>query len=159
LDSIAGIIAQADFCKFRGRGLIQTTWRTAYLRLIEFIMSYTGPSPKVHEIKGIWSRYPSTDAQEIATRSTNRQWDELFMESDYEVPCKAVFIFQQSKSDFLTTIGATNLSRLLGRETGSIFRVGYYVGGSEGYGEVVLNRTKQMMKALMADYRRTHGGA
>lgn len=159
LDSAARIIAQADFCKFRGRGLIQTTWRSAYLRLIEFVMNYTGSNAKVLEIKGIWSRYPSVDANEIATRSTNHQWDELFLLSDYEVPCKAVNIFQQTKQNFLTSIGATDLPRLFGRERGSIYRVGYFVGGNENYGDVVLNRTKQMMKALVQDYRRTHGGA
>ncbi|MGH9582728.1 MAG: hypothetical protein ACRD4O_07325, partial [Bryobacteraceae bacterium] len=38
----SGFIQQADFFKFRGRGFLQTTWRTNYKPIVQFVQSYSG---------------------------------------------------------------------------------------------------------------------
>ena len=46
---------QADFYKFRGRGVIQTTSRDAYLAVVKFIQGYTGTNTVLIDFKQRWS--------------------------------------------------------------------------------------------------------
>ena len=83
-------ISEADFQKFRGRGFIQSTGRSAYTKIIKFILGYTGANSTVLNYKSKWSQY-GTNYDKIATISTNKDWDELFLNSDSVIPCFAVY--------------------------------------------------------------------
>ena len=53
--AVDGLILETDFYKFRDRGLIQTTWRTNYLKIVEFIKTYEGTSPIVSSYSRGWA--------------------------------------------------------------------------------------------------------
>lgn len=75
----ATFINESDFYKFSGRGLIQTTWRSNYEKILTWVLSYTGNDTIVKKYKGIWQAAPYNGNKEIIlTRSTNADWDELF---------------------------------------------------------------------------------
>ena len=70
-----GFIMQADFYKFRGRGIIQTTGRGAYLAVVDHIQRYSGANTVLLEFKRRWSALTRDVA---ATTSTNADWDLIF---------------------------------------------------------------------------------
>ncbi len=72
-------INEADFYKFAGRGFIQTTWRSGYQKIVEWILAYSGNDTIVNKYKGQWTQTPySSNVDTILTRSSNADWDELF---------------------------------------------------------------------------------
>ncbi len=72
-------INQADFYKFRGRGYIQSTWRTAYRDVTNFVLNYSGSDTLVNKYKGLWSNAPyNLNVEKILTTSSTEDWDELF---------------------------------------------------------------------------------
>ena len=83
-------IAEADFQKFRGRGFIQSTGRSAYMKIIKFVIEYSGNNSVVLNYKSKWSSY-GTNYDKVATISTNKDWDDLFLNSDSVIPCFAVY--------------------------------------------------------------------
>lgn len=83
-------IAEADFAKFRGRGYIQSTGRSAYMKIIKFVIEYSGNNSVVLGYKSKWSSY-GTNYDKVATISTNKDWDDLFLNSDSVIPCFAVY--------------------------------------------------------------------
>ena len=147
-----GIISEADFYKFSGRGLVQTTWSRSYLRLIEETMTYDGDNPTIIQFKNHW-RQKSEEGmsiRNIASQTTNRQWDELFMRTENEFACLAVHSFQAHRNTFLNIpVDPRILRSDSTRQSGSIFYVGYRVGGSRSYGGLVKSRVIQMMENLL----------
>ncbi|ULC59431.1 hypothetical protein MBM09_00275 [Flaviramulus sp. BrNp1-15] len=144
----AGIISEADFYKFRGRGLIQTTFRSTYSRLINFIKNYSGANTTLLNYKRRWSAL--TDSV-ILTTSRNADWDTLFLNTNLEFPCYAIYNFQHRRNNFLS-IPATK-AKLIQESTarsgsGSIFYVGYRVGGNSRYGRLLKKRVLQMIDKL-----------
>jgi hypothetical protein len=74
-----GFIMQADFYKFRGRGVIQTTGRGAYLRLIQYIQAYAGSNSVLADYKRRWA---SLTPDVAMTVSTNDDWDAIFSQGE-----------------------------------------------------------------------------
>jgi|GEM_PF-3036034 len=83
--SINGFVMEADFYKFRGRGIIQTTWRSDYKLLVNYIL--TDPAAAKNStlvtLANQWRALCpglSGDAllDAIATTSTNADWDRAF---------------------------------------------------------------------------------
>jgi len=70
--SITGYILEADFMKFRGRGFIQTTGRSNYARLIDFVKSYTGANNTLDFFALQWRDLSQVVA---ADSSSNDDWD------------------------------------------------------------------------------------
>ena len=151
--STAGIIAEADFYKFSGRGLIQTTWSRSYIRLIEHTLSYNGNNPIILEYKNEWqqSLNQHRSLRIIASQTKNSDWDRLFMETQNEFACIAVYKFQEHRNRFLEEI-EVDARRLQGNRIGSLYYIGYKVGGRESYGNKVKNRCLQMMNKLMENH-------
>jgi hypothetical protein len=139
----AGMIFQADFAKFRGRGLIQTTWRQAYKGVIGFVQAYTGSDTVV---SGYASQWSGQNAETVASKSTNAQWDELFQQSNYIVPCAAVHLHSASKNNYLDL--ATDETTLTGSGQGSLWSMGKKISGGDSYATTFKNRVVQMRTAL-----------
>jgi len=148
--SEGGIIAEADFYKFSGRGLVQTTWRRNYEAYIELVQNYSGQDAIVLEYKERWGRaYESLNIGIISSQTRNRDWDRLFLETNMEFASMAVYAYQHMRNDFLNIpVNASVVSRETNR-TGSLYYVGYRVGGRTSYGRKVKNRIVQMMNELM----------
>lgn len=90
--SESGMISQADFYKFRGRGIIQNTWRGAYKRIISEILRIRndpGVHPHISRIGNNWFAHAHSE-EDIATISTNEEWDTLFQDTNFHIACYAV---------------------------------------------------------------------
>lgn len=134
-----GFIMQADFYKFRGRGVIQTTSREAYLAVVKFIQAYAGTNTVLTDFKQRWS---SGTADVAATVSTNAEWDSIF--SQGEILARAVRLHSGSgKSDYLTMspqagtllhVPAPLPKGVPRGMQGSIFFMGRRISGRYSYG-------------------------
>lgn len=105
-ESQNGFLMQADFYKFRGRGVIQTTGREAYQVLIKFILTdpTVAGNATLSALKTTWNAFPTRKAgakklDVIASRSTNKQWDDAFGEA--MVLAAGVRLDSEGKGDYL----------------------------------------------------------
>ena len=129
---------QADFYKYRGRGVIQTTSRAGYLPAVSFIQGYSGSNTVLNDYKRRWTGLSRDVA---ATASTNADWDLIFGQG--EMLARAVRLHSGTgNSDYLTmsTQAGTLLdvparpARGVPRGTpGSIFFMGRRISGSYSY--------------------------
>lgn len=87
-------ITEADFMKFRGRGYIQTTGRGVYKSIISFVLNYNGNNSVINNTQNIWNGYGSID--NIASSSTNNEWDNLFQNTNSIVANYAVYIHSKN---------------------------------------------------------------
>ena len=84
-ESVNGFVMQADFFKFRGRGVIQTTWRSDYREVLKFILSADLSSqPDLLAVQQRWeaasgSRSGTKELEYILTISRTDEWDKLFL--------------------------------------------------------------------------------
>lgn len=153
IPSEAGILAEADFFKCRGRGLTQLTTRANYEKMIKYILAYTGDDMIIQEYKLRWSAKYGTNASKILTCSSNRDWDTLFLETNYEIAGKAIDLHQKS-SKYLESMSMEdtdeNYSTLTGNGTGSFYFAGIKMAGgnSKGYGDVLRDRVLYMLDNL-----------
>jgi hypothetical protein len=136
----AGAIAQADF---RGRGMIQTTWRSGYLPLIDFVQAYTGGDATVLDAQSRWS---GLTRDQVAYASTNADWDALFQQSSYVVPAAGVRSHSQGAGGYLDI--ATDPGVRHGKERGSYAFMGQRISGSASYGALFSQRCQQLRAAL-----------
>lgn len=138
-----GFILEADFFKFRGRGLIQTTWRSAYTKLIKFVQDYEGEQPVINKHRAFWADMTLAKA---ATVSDNEDWDELFQQTDLVIASHAIALHNAGSARYLDL--GTDAATLNGRRKGSIFNVGLRVSGSPDYGATFRSRVLQLCAAM-----------
>jgi hypothetical protein len=139
--SDTGIILGGDFFKFRGRGLIQTTWRTNYRSLAERIISNPNASSATSKFAASWK---GLSPNEICTSSSSADWDELFNDPDRVLLTEAVKLHAEA-GNYLPL--ATTSSELNGRQLGSIVAMGNGIGGGQ-YGLNLKARVRQICIAL-----------
>ncbi|MBL8217021.1 MAG: hypothetical protein JNK87_40250 [Bryobacterales bacterium] len=140
-----GFILETDFVKFRGRGLIQTTGRANYLRLIRWIQTYNGENSTIDFYRTNWR---DRDPDEVATESTNEDWDRLFQQSDLEVACRAIQIHSESSSRYLN-LGTTAAVLNAPKETkGSLRHMGWRISGGAKYADTYYDRMVELLSAI-----------
>ena len=136
-----GPLLDTDFFKFRGRGLIQTTWRDNYRMLAEFVKGYQGPNKILAKYAKAWAHL---DLDVACTTSTSENWDEIFGD-----PEKIVLFYAVNKhaidKQYLPL--STTTTGINGTELGSIERFGNRLGG-DGYGPVLKARVGEICNAL-----------
>lgn len=141
--AITGFILEADFYKFRGRGLIQTTFRGSYRRVIEQIQTQDLNHPLTNEYRQRWA---GMNLDTVATRSTNQDWDRLFQETDYRVAAVAIRLHSRHSGNYLNL--PLNADTLNGDGAGSIYYVGYRVSGGRNYAALFRRRVLQLVNGL-----------
>lgn len=139
----SGYVLEADFFKFRGRGFIQTTGRSNYIKLVQFIMAYTGSSNTIVQVKERW-RAVSADPDVMATISTNADWDSLFQRGDSLIAGKAISLHNNACGNYLKKVTSSSPSAALD----SVFHMGKCISGSKVYAELFKNRVEQILNAL-----------
>lgn len=155
-----GFIMQADFYKFRGRGIIQTTGRAAYLAAVDHIQRYSGSNTVLLEFKRRWSTLSRDVA---ATTSTNADWDLIF--SQGPILARALRLHSGTgNSDYRTmsTQSATLLDvpappppppprRVPAGVRGSIYFMGRRISGKYDYSAgPYRDRVLAMLRAMLA---------
>ena len=141
--AVTGYVLEADFFKFRGRGFIQTTGRSNYSKLVEFVMNYNGTNSVVKTMQLKWTER-STDKDVLASVSTNSEWDELFQNSNTLIAGKSIAIHNASAGDYLGGINGANPAVA----KSSIRNVGKRISGGDNYANLFLNRVTQIIEAL-----------
>ena len=139
-------LTEADFMKFRGRGFIQTTGRENYKQIIKFVQKYSGNDSIILTIKKAWSKYSNVD--DIASISTNQQWDDLFQNSNNIIPNYACYghSILPSRYKNYNIINPNQSDAALQK---SIRNVGLAVGGNSGdYADTFLERILIQLKIL-----------
>ncbi len=132
-----GFIMQADFYKFRGRGVIQTTGRESYLKVIRFILRYQGTSALVAEYRDRWQGLTEDVA---ATVSTTQDWDRLFDDPEILASGPALHGRQGSVDYRIMDLRAEVLNHVPPSSgnprgtSGSIYALGRRVSGRHRYG-------------------------
>ena len=137
-----GYILEADFFKFRGRGLIQTTWRANYAKLVEFVQGYTGKQPMLLRFQSAWA---DRAVDEICTSSSNEDWDTLFQQSDLAMPCAAVLLHANSGKYLPLALDAATAN---GLGAGSVAKMGQRISGSLDYGRLLRARIARIVEAM-----------
>jgi hypothetical protein len=141
--AVTGFVLEADFSKFRGRGLIQTTFRSNYAKLIAWVQAYEGTNAVIREFQDAWK---GATVDSIATRSRLADWKRLFEESEYEIPAQAIRIHNADSGRYLD-LGKT-AAVLNGTDGGSVFRVGKRINGGDGYGNDLKSKVVKVCNAL-----------
>ena len=138
-----GYILEADFFKFRGRGFIQTTGRANYIKIIEFVMNYNGSVETINKTKLRWLQL-SNNKDVLATISTNKDWDDLFQNSNTLIPAKSISVHNNACGNYLGNINGANSSVA----KNSIRNVGKRISGSDDYANLYISRVIQIIDLL-----------
>jgi len=133
-------LCQCDVYKFSGLGLIQTTWRPAYKRIINYILNYNGTNPRIHNVKMNWKNFGDID--KIADLSKYQEWEYIF--SDPEIASKAVYLHSQRTRYLNFYVASLRYSQMLDKAG----NIGYRIGGSRRSRDKIRNRVDQIIKAM-----------
>jgi hypothetical protein len=151
-EGINGYIMAADFYKFRGRGVIQTTGRSDYKIIAQYILNNAAAlnRPALTALKAAWNAYKvlapgSNKLDVIASRSTNADWDAAFGED--AILAAGVSEDSKAKGDYLKlSHDASVLNGGTGTK-GSLYFMARKINGGN-YPNEVVPMMKTMIRAL-----------
>jgi hypothetical protein len=141
--SVSGFIMEADFMKFRGRRLIQTTGRSNYLALIRFVQQYNGLDSTILAFKTLWS---GKTGDQAAFESTNADWERLFQQTDLEIATAAIQAHNRASGNYFKP--SSDAAVLNGSGRGSLTRMGLRIGGASGYTMLFFERAAAVLHSL-----------
>lgn len=147
-EAATAFIREADFYKFRGRGVIQTTGRASYLRHVGHVQGYTGGDPTILALRQAWS---GVSADEACTISTNDQWERWFALPDTLALGLRFHAGPRGYQHMARSAEALNaLPPAKGRApNGAIATMGARISGSRAYGAgLYRDRVLALMGAL-----------
>ena len=134
-------LCQCDVYKFSGLGLIQTTWRPAYKKVIDYIINYSGSNPKILNTKMNWKTFGNS-LDKIADLTKYQEWEYIFQEP--HIAAKAVYLHSTRTGYLNFNVVGDSLSRMLDKAA----NIGYRIGGNSSYRTKVRNRVEQIIKAI-----------
>lgn len=147
-ENVNGFVMEADFFKFRGRGVIQTTWRDDYKILIGYILAATTRQLQLLAAKWNGMVDPALPAAQkidaIATVSSNDDWASAFGLA--QILAAGVALDSDAKGHYLNLSGQEATLSADKKTPGSLlFMAGKINGGN--YPATVA----PMMKAMMCE--------
>jgi hypothetical protein len=148
--SVNGFVMEADFFKFRGRGIIQTTGRADYNPLIEFILNdaEARANPALAALASAWRQAgqgASDPVNVMANVSTNRQWDAAFAEA--LVLAAGIRIDSTSKGHYLDLSHQRAVLNAGVSTKGSLFFLARKINGGS-YPDQVVPMMRAMIQAV-----------
>lgn len=137
---ICGIIAECDFYKFRGRGVIQLTGRANYGKFLDYIKTNKSTIKMNNNSLSIVNNWGSDSIETILTKITNKELDTLFEDDKI-----SILVFKTHYSN-------KNLVKMYDAETTDDFinityNYGVNIGGKK-YGQLFTNRVFEILQNL-----------
>ncbi len=137
---ILGLIAECDFYKFRGRGVIQLTGRGNYSKWLDFIKSNKSTIPFNAASQTIINNWGVDSVDTIATKITNVELDTLFADN-----ALAILVFKTHSSNK----ALTEMYNVSSPDTfiDLAYAYGKSIGGTK-YGTLFANRVFEIIENI-----------
>lgn len=118
--SAKNIVYHADFAKFRGRGYIQNTWRSAYSSLLSQIKNLG--NSQINTIINTWRQniVGAESNDNLLTVSTNNEWDTLFAINDVQTIAYREFLKKHASTSGFHTVDPGQITINLNNNLGAI---------------------------------------